>query len=330
MPSLLPEQFHNSTDFFFGPNASLDSAPPPDHVVADAGGQFTTSITQQDLDSAFGLLGRLQGMPGVTQEQIDALAASIQAAVRSGDRNALTPVLESISFATTNAENLGRYQEREAEAERMIGENVGQLQTLGTDTNNLFNERISRLSGFLNTPGTIRSDPELAAALGEVENAIDTQVGRQRTTAAKNLSDSGLRASGKITDRVGNAELLGTAQKGLSFSNLLGNIQQQRDSLQDNRSQFNLGLTDALNNARSGGINQLSGLTQLSQSANQPLDLTTSGLTGLDIEGLNRGSQQLDFGNAVQVASLASGLINNSIAGANSLFGSGGMFGRGG
>lgn len=119
--------------------------------------------------------------------------------------------------------------------------------------------------------------------------------------------------------------MLGTAQKGLSFSNLLGNIQQQRDSLQDNRSQFNLGLTDALNNARSGGINQLSGLTQLSQSANQPLDLTTSGLTGLDIEGLNRGSQQLDFGNAVQVASLASGLINNSIAGANSLFGSGGM-----
>lgn len=328
----VPGDFVNTTNTLLGTDVSNVNAtttrPSSETVIAQSNIDGEAGITQGDFDAAFALLGSLQGMPGVTQEDIDFLARNIQSAVSVGDRNALTAAVEAIQRATTNAENLGQFEEQRAEAQRLIGENVNQLETLGTDTNNLFNERISRLSGFLNTPGTIRSDPELAAALGEVENAIDTQVGRQRTTAAKNLSDSGLRASGKITDRVGNAELLGTAQKGLNFSSLLNNIQSRRDTLESDQNQFNLGLTDSLNAARSGAIPQLTNLTQLGASANQPLDLSSSGLTALDTNLLGQGIQQQDFGNLMQVLSLGAGIANNSVAGFNSIFGQGGALGR--
>ncbi len=321
---LLPEAFHNTTRYYTGADVS-NLTPPGDYVLShDAENRFAVPITVADRDAAYGLIAQLQSISGVSSQEINALIADIEAGIRSGDRNVLSQTMQAISGATVNAENAARFDEAEAEAAATIARNVTDLETLGTDTNNLFDERISRLSGFLNNPSSVRSDASLAAALGEVENAIDTQVNRQRTTAAKGLSDAGIRASGKLTDRVANAELLGTAQKGLNFSNLLGGLRTQRDTLQTDQGNFNLALTDSITGARAGGIPQLTNLTQLGASANQPIDYTTSGLTALDIDSLNQGAQQQDFGNFLQVLSLGAGIANNSIAAGNSLFGQGG------
>lgn len=307
-------------------NRSLPAGPPltasgdvdPNYVVA-SGGEFGGQVTQGDITNAVNYLNTLDLSP----EEYQIYLSQITNPQNSESLNA---ALSAASSASATRGSLTRAEDDRTRAEKTAALNVRNLEGSRDRALANFDRQINRYQGFLDNPSSIRGDAQLAKQLTEVEGAIDQQINTRRQTAAKGLSDAGLRASGKVTNSVQNAQLAGTAMKGQNFSNLLGNIQGQRDYLGTERGNFDLSAANAINAARSGGDAYLSGLTQAQSALSRSPDFGAGGLTNIDIQGLNFGKGNQDFANFLNFASLIGSMAQNSGQQLTSAFSPGGVF----
>ena len=219
-----------------------------------------------------------------------------------------------------------------AENERLGLEEVGRVRDEYLPK---YDQDIARYQGILADPNKIYSDAELASQLTTVENALAGQLKEAGMTQAKQLSDSGLRASGKLTNRMSGLEQQASYLKGKNTSDLLGRVQSylgdETTGLRGARGAFDRGLGSAESAIRAGGFADLSGLqglgmqganlrgqyglNNLGQQGSIPsLNWGAGNNVGTDIIGLNLANQNqniatgLNFfgglaGNAMQMPS---------------------------
>lgn len=158
-----------------------------------------------------------------------------------------------------------------------------------------YDTEIAKYQGYLADPNKIYSDAELATQLTSVENALAGQLNEARMSQAKQLSDSGLRASGKMTNRLQAMEQQAGYLKGKNQSDLLARIKGYLggpdSGLIGARKAFDTGLGTAQGAVRQGGFADLTGLQGLGQAG-----LNARGQYGLNSLGVQGSIPSLGWG----------------------------------
>ncbi|MFH0908919.1 MAG: hypothetical protein V1929_09160 [bacterium] len=215
------------------------------------------------------------------------------------DMIALHPESAGLYVSSAIEDASGRKTTAEAEENRT--RLLGELGTVREKGERFYDTEIGKASRWLADPNSIRSDPVLAQRLAQTEGMINAQLGTIQRGAAKTLSDSGLRASGKVTNPVQQAELSAADMRRGNMAGLLGEISTNKNTLQTGRLGFGQNMLSQEAGIRSGA------LSDVSAARMQRPDYYTPQATSLDLSQMDWSR---DYMNRALGTNVGMGLLN--------------------
>lgn len=283
-----------------------------------AGNQITGPITPADTAI---YTNELRSIPGINEDEVSRGLAMI---TENPETAFEVPGLfgQIVDRRVSGEESAAS----KAAIETRKNEGLAGIDSLQSQGDVLYGDRIKKLQGFLDNPSSIRSDAQLGKQLTDVESLLAGQLGEIRQGAAKITSQAGLRAAGKIDTGVRAAEQNATAMQGKNMWDLISNIEGQVSDLGTQQLGFNTGLTGARDTIKAGGITDTSNWINQLQSFREP-SYNTPALTNFDIRGLGKGADAMDAGMWMQLASMLMQQGQNTQGQIGQMFG--GMFGGG-
>lgn len=179
-------------------------------------------------------------------------------------------------------QNQAQVNAEKARYEGALAEGRGNLDKYEQEIGGQIRGDIARYQNVLGSGG-LKSDAQYAEIMRNAENTLATQLQTVHGNIAKNMSDSGLRASGKGG---GNAAYLADnaafGKKAEIATGLMSDAQSRLTDAQSRLQGFGAGVMDMRNQLNAGYLPSMTSLTQYGQSQMQPSTFKTYG-TGLDV-----------------------------------------------
>jgi len=242
-------------------------------------------------------LDQVWGIPGITNEDVN-----FWQSLMFGNPGQAAAIYADAMTTTMAKQGYQRMTDQWDHQEVMRGRYGRQLENFKRNQLGAFDKEIARLSGFMEDPSTIRSDPLLASRLTDVEANIGKQLQTVEKGAAGQMADAGLRASGKVENPLVGAGIKAQEAKGRNMAQLLSEIESEHQRLSGPggaRAQFEGAMMDQQRAIDQGGFLDLGALQQMYAGSMTPnINVDAS---AYDILGLSESKRQFDVGTLANV-----------------------------